>query len=198
MSLDRRLRDAFDRAASEVDPRVEMHLEQTLDRGSRRHQVSVVGTILAASSVTVALIVAIQVLGTQSGGIGEPSDPSPADSGSLGAIAGTYTVTLLDLDPAVAASNLALAGTWSMTLEPSGAIALVPPATFDGSRAAGHTFSIDGSTLRTDLFYNDYCSSIGTYRWEATPEGLALTVVDDDCEIRQAIMATRDWVRGNR
>jgi hypothetical protein len=192
MSLDRRLRDAFDRAASTVEPDVELHLERTVGRASRLNRMSAVGAVVAASAVTVALIAAIQVFGSPSSNAG---GPTPAASPANGSVSGVYVVTLRATDPGVATSDLTLAGTWSMTLEPSGAIELVPPSSFDGSRAAGHTFSVVGSTLRTDLYYNDYCDSIGLYSWEETADGLTLTVVDDGCEIRKTVLATREWVR---
>lgn len=192
MPLDRRLRDAFDRAASTVEPDIELHLDETLRRASRPHPALVLGTVLAASAATIAFIVVIRLLGVPSGGIGGPSMSSQASP----AVVGTYSVTLRESDEGVVTSDLTLVGTWSMTLQPSGVMELVPPATFEGSRASGHTYSIDGSSMRTDLYYNDYCSSIGTYAWEVTPDGLTLTVADDECEIRRTILATRDWVRG--
>ena len=201
MSLDRRVRDAFDRAAATVEPNVELHLDATLRRAAEPSRASVLGTVLAASAATVALVIAIRLLGIPNAGIGDPSsDPtaSPTASGPNAAVAGTYSVALLDADAGVEASDLGLAGTWSITLEPSGAIEVEPPTTFVGSRAGGHTFSLDGSTLRTDLYYNDYCSSIGVYRWETRGGGLALTVAEDDCEIRRTILATRDLEAGNR
>ena len=197
---DRRLRVAFDRAASTVDPDVELHLDQTLHRASRPTPASVMGTVLAASAATVAFIVFIRLLGVPTGGVGGPStspQPTPACSGPNGVVVGTYSVTLRDSDAGVVTSDLTLAGTWSMTLQPSGAMELVPPATFEGSRASGHTYTLDGSTLRTDLYYNDYCSSIGTYAWEASADGLVLMVADDECVLRQTILATRAWVRGD-
>lgn len=198
MPIDRRLRDAFDRAASTVDPDVELHLDETLRRASRRRAASVVGTALAASIATVALVVVIRLMGVPGGGIGGPStsaQPSPSGSEPGSDVVGTYRVTLNDSDDGVVTSGLSPVGDWSMTLQSSGAMELVPPAGFEGSRASGHTFSLDGSTLRTDLYYNDYCSSIGTYAWALTANGLTLTVVDDECEIRRTILATRSWLR---
>ena len=54
-------------------------------------------------------------------------------------------------------ADLGAAGRWTLTLHPDGALDLAAPPTFTGSRASGHTFSLDGATLRTDLYYNDYC-----------------------------------------
>lgn len=196
MPLDRRLRDAFDRTASTVDPDVELHLEQTLQRASRPRATSVVGTVLAASAATVAFLVLVRLLGAP-GGVGGPSpsaETSPSSTGPNGAVVGTYSVILNEGDTGVVTSGLSLVGTWTMTLEPSGAIELVPPESFEGSRASGHTYSLDGSMLRTDLYYNDYCTSIGSYAWDVTADGLTLTISDDACEIRRTILATREWV----
>jgi hypothetical protein len=198
MPMDNRLRNAFDRAASTVDADVERHLEQTIRRDARRRTELPLGPLLAASAVVLALVVSIRLLGAPSSGPGGiPATPGPSGSGpgAIAALAGGYTVTLLDSDPGIVTAGLVLSGTWSMTVHPSGVVDVVPPETFEGSRAAGHTFSLDGTTLRTDLYYNDYCGSIGTYTWDASGERLVLTVVDDGCGIRRTVLATRAWVR---
>ena len=80
-----------------------------------------------------------------------------------------------------------------MTLLPSGELELAPPPGFEGSRAEGHTFSLDGSTFRTDLYFNDYCSTVGTYTWTAASDTLLLAVADDGCQLRATLLATRAW-----
>jgi hypothetical protein len=199
MSLDRRLREAFDRIASTVDPDIDLNLERTLERSARPLLASALGPLMAASVATVALVIGVRLLMMP---IQEPGGPSaapvgPSQSDTMAAVAGAYTVTLVDADPGVATADLTLAGTWSITLGTNGVMELVPPPTFEGSRAAGHTFNLDATTLRTDLYYNDYCNSIGTYTWAKTGDTLILTVVEDDCAIRRTLLATRALVSGN-
>jgi hypothetical protein len=197
MPLDRRLRSAFDRAASIIEPDVERYLQQTTRLGARRRAELPLGTLLAASAVVVALLVVTGIPGTPSEGAGGPSPTgvgsSSSPSGDLGPVVGTYTVSIQASDPGAATEGLDLAGTWSMTLLGSGVMDVLPPETFEGSRATGHTFSIDGETFLTDLYYNDYCNSVGMYGWERIGDTLALTVVDDACGLRRTLLGTRAW-----
>jgi hypothetical protein len=109
-------------------------------------------------------------------------------------ISGTYFVTLDPSDPVV--QQFGLAGAWAMRVQPDGTILLTPPSTFQPgvSRLSGITFAVAGDRLRTNLFYNDYCSSIGTYVWVLANDRLTLTPADDDCAIRRTLLATTPWV----
>ena len=103
-------------------------------------------------------------------------------------------VRLDPADPGVA--DLGLAGTWSMTLAADGTIDLAPPSSFAGSRATGHTFSLAGSMFRTDLYYNDYCNSVGVYAWTRSNGELTFTSSSDGCAIRMTLLGTHPWSEG--
>jgi hypothetical protein len=84
---------------------------------------------------------------------------------------------------------------WTMRLEPNGTVLLSPPATFlpGASGLSGVAFSLTGDRFRTNLFYNDYCNSIGNYVWSRAAGGLTFTSVDDTCAIRRTLLATTAW-----
>ena len=90
----------------------------------------------------------------------------------------------------------ALAGAWTMRLESSGAIDLSPPPTFTpgANGLSGIAFSLSGDRFRTDLFYNDYCGSVGTYVWSLAGGHLTFTSVDDACSIRRTLLTSTPWV----
>jgi hypothetical protein len=191
MPLDDRLRTAFDRAATTVEPDTEMRLEQALRHGARARRETGLGGLLVAAAAVVVLVVVIRSVGP---GLDEPGAPPSSPDGPA-SIAGTYQATLLASDPSVQVDGLSLAGTWTLTLRDTGVLEVEPPSTFEGSRAEGHTYSVEGSVLRTDLYFNDYCDSVGTYAWSLSGADLRLVVEADDCPIRQALLATRTWAR---
>ena len=191
MPLDDRLRTAFDRAASAVEPDTEARLERTLGRRNRGGQNSGLENLLAATVVVAALVVGVRLLGIDTIGPGTPPETSSPGSGA--AIVGSYQVTLLPSDPGVVVDGVSFAGTWTLALRDTGVLEIEAPPTFEGSRAQGHTFSLDGSTFRTDLYFNDYCSSLGTYGWTRSDGNLRLDVMADGCAVRRTLLATRPW-----
>jgi hypothetical protein len=195
MPLDDRLRTAFDRAASSIEPDTEMRLDQTLRRGARPRQQFGLGGLVAAAAGLAVLVVIVRLVGIPSVG---PVAPSPTPPASAALLAGSYTTTLLPSDPGIVVDGIDLAGRWEISLLANGVIELAPPASFTGSRAEGHTFTVDGQTLRTDLYFNDYCDSVGEYTWAISDELLTLTVADDGCDIRRGLLATHAWDRIER
>ena len=123
-------------------------------------------------------------------------ETSPSASGAADAlqIAGTYLTTLDAADPAVKRDSLA--GTWTMRLQPDGAVFLSSPASFvpGAVGVSGVAFSLVGDRFRTNLFYNEYCNSIGNYVWSRAAGGLTFTSVDDTCTIRRTLLATTPWL----
>jgi hypothetical protein len=196
MPLDERMRETLHRVGASIEPDIERALRRTTERFGGRGVAPSLAWVAAAGAVV--LVVAIIVrgsLGTDLGVGSSPDTGSPTPSASsrpsYGSIAGTYRVDLEPGDPSVL--ELGLAGRWTMTLQATGAIDLGPPASFAGSRAEGHTFALGGDSLRTDLYYNDYCDSVGTYRWARAGEELVLTPIDDGCDIRVALLSTHPW-----
>jgi hypothetical protein len=204
VSLDRRLRSELERDADRIVPDVERNLGAVEARARGRSSVGTPAIVFAAVVVAVAILLRLGASLPPSGG------PSPAPSGpttsgsapetspvpSYAAIAGTYVVTL---DPAVAAiARDHLGGTWTMRLAADGEIFLSPPATFGSgtNSLSGLAFTLAGDRFRSNIFYNDFCNSIGTYTWALEAGRLSLAPVDETCSIRQELLATLPWRAG--
>jgi hypothetical protein len=200
--LDRRIRDELQRAAETIHPDVERNLGAVEARVRRGRGVS--KSILLVAAVVVLIIVSTRMGGrpSESAGPGASSAPSstPAASTSPSSlpvsypqIAGTYVVALDPSDAAVKRDGVA--GQWTLRLQPDGVALLSAPATFQpgSSGLSGITFALAGDRFRTDLFYNDYCTSIGTYAWSLAQGSLRLTPVDETCPIRRALLSTASW-----
>ena len=69
------------------------------------------------------------------------------------------------------------------------------PAGFtrEGQAPAGNAFSLAGSQFRTNLFYNDFCHSVGVYRWQLRGTRLTFAPLNEDCAVRRAIFASKQW-----
>jgi hypothetical protein len=187
MSLDDRLRDELRHDASRIDPDVEANLRAVEARGTRPKLP--VSTVLAGAAI-VAAIVLIGRFGVPSG----PAATAPP-SGATGLISGTYSTTLAASDRGVA--DHGLAGTWALRIDPDGVAVLTPPAGFQAGAASfpGIAISVDGDRMRTDAFYTDYCSSVGTYRWVDANGALRFEPIDDTCAIRVSLLSTQPWTR---
>jgi hypothetical protein len=205
MSLDRRLRDELRREAEAIEPDVERHLGAVEARARRRGGIGASTLLLAAAIVVAAIILRVPDprLSGEVGSSGSPSpvassspSPSPSAPATYPEIAGTYVAMLDSADTAV--KRDALGGEWTMRLQPEGVIFLSPPASFvpGASGLSGIAFSLVGDRFRTNLFYNDYCNSIGTYAWSRAGNTLTFTEVDDTCSIRRTLLATTPWVIG--
>lgn len=205
MSLEPRLRDALRADAAAVDPDVEGSLEAVRRRSARRSPIH--PATFAAIAAAVILVLAIRTgaigpLGAGPGATPRPSSALPTGSPTMGSpvgsatypeIAGTYSATLT---PSVAGvSSNGLAGAWTMTLETDGVLDLKPPPGFraEGVAPSGNAFTQAGAEFRTNLFYNDFCNSIGTYSWTRAGGSLRLIVLDDACVIRRTLLATLPW-----
>jgi hypothetical protein len=198
MSLDRRLRDELRREADRIDGDVERHLGAV---EARAHRSASVGwpTVLVATAV-VALAIGIRLGAPTSPPSGASPAPSPTASGpgaspaaSFDAIAGTYVVTLDASDPVVAKNGMA--GTWTMRLAADGEIFLSPPASFGSgtSSLSGLAFSLEADRFRSNLIYNDFCGSIGTYTWALQAGTLSFAPIDDACQVRRALLSSGPW-----
>jgi hypothetical protein len=205
MSLDRRLRDELRREAAAIEPDVERQLGAVEARARRRGGIGASTLLLAAAIVVAAVILRVPDprLGDGAGSSRSPSpvassspSPSPSAPATYPEIAGTYVAMLDSADTAV--KRDALGGEWTMRLQPEGVVFLSPPASFvpGASGLSGIAFSLVGDRFRTNLFYNDYCNSIGTYAWSRAGNTLTFTQVDDTCSIRRTLLATTPWVIG--
>ena len=202
MAFERRLREELRRDAEQIEANVERNLGAVEARSGRRRDVPGVG--LLAAAIIVALVVLVRVgeplsdtrPGTGASPTAAPPSivPSPSGAATYLQIAGTYTVSLDPSDQAVERDGLG--GMWTMRLQPDGLVLLSPPSTFAPGAAGltGIAFSLEGDRFRTNLFYNDYCSSVGTYTWVLQAGRLSLTPVDDTCSIRRTLLATTPWL----
>src|SRR5262245_16459770 len=118
MSLDRRLKGAFDRAAQEIDPAVETQLAATIRR-AESHRTSPLGVGLVAAGLIVLALMGVRFLSfadNQGGAATHVPSPSPSPSASTSAqigpalVANRYVVTLEAADPGVA--ELGMIGVW--------------------------------------------------------------------------------------
>jgi hypothetical protein len=187
MSLDQRLRAALDRASTHVAPDVERSLHRVQGRRRRRVVVRRVAVAVAAAGLAIVLPLAARPLIDGSG----PPNIAAAPAERL---AGDYEVMLTEADSGGLAPSPA--GVWRMRLNADGSLELHAPPTFAGEQSTtGMSFTADETTLRTNAFYSDFCSSLGTYRWQLTGAQLVLEVRDDPCQIRRVLLATRPWTR---
>lgn len=204
MSLDRRLRDELRRDADRITTDVDRHLGAVEARSRRRTPVG--GLSLVVATAVIALAVGIR-LGTfpaqEAGATPAPGTAQPSPSvleaspqASFDAIAGTYLVTLDSGVPAVASTGIE--GTWTMRLVADGEIFLSPPTTFGSgtSSLSGLAFTLAADRFRSNIFYNDFCNSIGTYTWALAGGRLSFAPVDDTCPIRRALLSTTPWTVG--
>jgi len=202
MAFERRLREELRRDAEQIDANIERNLGAVEARSRRRRDVA--GVVLLAAAVVIALFTLVRVGEPQSDTQAEtgtsptvaPSSiaPSPFGVATYPQIAGTYTASLDPSDQDVERDGLG--GMWTMRLQPDGLVLLSPPSTFalGTSGLTGIAFSLNGDRFRTNLFYNDYCSSVGTYTWALQTRRLSLTSVDDDCSIRRTLLSTTPWL----
>jgi hypothetical protein len=202
MTFDRRLREELRRDAAQIDADVERNLGAVEARSRQRRDFPGAALLAAAAIVAVAILARVGEPRSETGvgpgssqTVSSPSTaPSPSGSGTYPQIAGTYSVSLDPTDPEVARNGLG--GSWTMRLQPDGLVLMSPPAKFaPGSGGlTGIAFSLSGDRFRTNLFYNDYCNSVGTYTWALQGERLRLTPVDDTCAIRRMLLATSPWL----
>lgn len=217
MAFDHRVREELRGEVEGTKPDLERELALLQARSrttseARRTPMRRAGAGLAATArlLTVATIAAVigvvivlrvpGLLPSAGGGTTPVAAPSPSSSSSASPsppdylpITGKYSTTLAALNAAVSGSHLA--GTWTITLERNGTMTVVPPPTFPDAvnGISGVSFSLDGDRFRTDLFFSDYCQSVGTYRWVVTGGRLTLTADGDTCAIRTTLLSTGPW-----
>jgi len=202
VSLERRLREELQRDAERVVPDVERNLGAVEARAFQRASVGSPALFGAAVVIAIAIAWRFGASTPTEGGPGSSgaatSSPSPFASAaqSYDAIAGTYIVTLDATNSTV--SKYGLGGTWTMRLASDGEIFLSPPLSFGSgtSSLSGFAFTIAADRFRSNIFYNDFCSSIGTYTWSIQSGPLAFAPVEETCQIRQALLSTTPWRTG--
>jgi hypothetical protein len=191
MSLNDRLREGLDRASAAADPDVERSLNTVLARRRRRVRTRRLGLVVAIAGLA-ALVIAFGI--PISAGL-RSEDRAPT-VGVAQQLAADYEVTLSESESASVQPSLA--GQWRMRLQTDGQVALTAPDTFAAERnPLGVSFTADDLTFRTNIFYNDFCTSIGTYSWQLLGQELTFSAVSDSCEIRRVLLTTNPWTRSS-
>jgi hypothetical protein len=191
MSVDRRIRDGLLRSVPSIEPETGPIFERVLARSRRlrtvRRAAIVVATAAAVIAVTVLSPAVLDILKTERPQPLEPSGPT--------SVVGTYRVDLTgSADPALDEQDLA--GAWQFALQADGLVIVqVPPDATIGPSRLTYQFQLDDRRMITNLFANDLCvgSASATYQVQRVGDALALTVVEDDCAIRIAILTTVPW-----
>ena len=205
MQLERRIRDELRSTGDAIEPNVERSLGAVEARARRGNGFSPSLLVLVAVVVVVVVTLRLNAGVEPNPGAGASAAPGPTASAAIPTpspspepasypeIAGTYVATLDAANAAVARDGVA--GQWTLRLQPDGVALLSAPETFQPGAGSltGITFALAGDRLRTDLFYNDFCTSIGTYTWALANGRLTLTPVDETCSVRRSLLSTSSW-----
>ena len=105
-------------------------------------------------------------------------------------VAGTYEVSLTPEDPGV--QLLHMEGRFEMHLSAEGALTLTSPERFD-LEGDPSTFEITRGGLTTDAFVGSECEAPGTYRLSLDAGLLTLVPIEESCELRRIVLASRPW-----
>ena len=194
MSLDRRLRQGFERSSSGIEERsIDGVLDGVVARGRRRRRVRrVAAAMLALAAAVTTVVIAPKALDAiRSFGETKPASPQQL----LRQIAGTYTIEVDRSDSAIEA--LDMAGTWTISLLPTGAMMITPPPAYLRSwdQPTGDVFTVAADTIRTNALSRLCTSRIGTYTWVLRDDRLTLAPVTDDCVPRRTLLTNTTWVR---
>ncbi len=189
MSLDRRVRDELEALASSIQPDVEANLQASLRRASSRSRRRGAAMVLAFAAVVVTVVVIGP--GMLQAFRSNPIQPGGVASPAIERLSGPYTVTVASDDAEIL--RQAMNGEWTVEFGDDGILGIAAPADFTGTRT-GYSFEITGDQLRTDLFSADVCTGLipGVYAWELTDGVLTLTVLEDACAGRTALL-TAEW-----
>jgi hypothetical protein len=178
MSLDSRLRADLQEIAETIEPSTEVALRSVLRRRDRRAHVRTLAPRLIAAAAAV-LVVAGFVTWRLSGS-GEDQTPVVKEPRPP---AGTYGAVLTG----------DLAGDWRLRFGQDTISLLAPDMRVLGTRLARGTYVIRHGAITTDLLAGPCSGSSGSYAWKKAGEGLAFTVVDDDCDVRVRLLTTSPW-----
>jgi hypothetical protein len=196
VSIDRRLREGFERSAPAIGPKDHAALERVTLR-ARRHIIvrRVTSTVIVAFVIGGGALAGPEVLDAlrdarQLEPVQEPT-PSPPVPGDA-ALGGTYIRTLGNEDAAVRGNQMV--GEWTITFRSDGVLDVSSPESFQESRS-GYSFEVSGNQFRTDLFRTDVCNDMlpGRYRWQRSGNRLTFEVVDDPCSARAALFSSGPW-----
>lgn len=159
--------------------------ERMFERGRRRAR----NRRLATIGVSAVLFVGIVAI-LRSSLPGADREPSPADRITPRSVAGTYVVRLSPEEPGV--QLLQMEGRFEMRLSADGVLRLTSPRGFD-LPGKPSTFEINQGKLTTDALVGSECEAPGTYRLNLDAGVLTLVPIDESCELRRIVLASRPW-----
>jgi hypothetical protein len=196
VSIDRRLREGFERSAPAIGPKDRAALERVTVRARRHVMVRrVTSTVMVALVLGGAALGGPRVLdalreGRQLEPVQEPTPSVPVPDDAT--ITGTYTTTIGNENPAVRGNRMV--GEWTITFLSDGVLEVSSPGSFEQSRS-GYRFEVSGNQFRTDLFRTDVCNDKlpGRYRWQRSGNRLTFNVIDESCPARAALFASGPW-----
>jgi hypothetical protein len=179
---DVRLQDELERESHRVTlaPGAVERMFERRDRDERRRRsaTTVVGLALAAGVVALVF--------TSLPGRNGDRETVPGRA----AVAGTYEARLPSRDPDV--GRLAVGGWFHLRLTEDGVLELNGPWDVD-LPGPPQRFSVTEGELATDLLVGFGCETEGTYRWTLADGELTLSPLDDRCELRSVLLATKAW-----
>ena len=194
MTIDRRLREGFDRVTSELEPDVAGYLAR-VERSARRQRNvrRVVAGLAAAAAVIALIIVSPRAIDFFHAPVRPAQPPTTVDPS---VIAGRYGVTILPRGGIV--RRYGLAGPWRMRLADNGVMDLVGPTSFTGISRGFQFRLLEGGRFETSVFATDLCSSMrpGEYAWSLRGSRLTLTPISDTCAARVAVLSSAPWSAG--
>jgi hypothetical protein len=158
--------------------------ERMFERGRRRDRNRRLATIGLSSALFLAIVAILRASLPDA-----QKEPSPADL-TPRSIAGTYAVQLNSEDPGV--ELLHMEGRYEMRLSANGTLDLLSPRDFD-LQGDAITFEINRAQLRTDALVGSECEEPGTYRVSLDEGLLTLAPIEESCELRRIVLATRPW-----
>jgi len=195
MSLDDRVKSALERSTHVVDPDVRRDLA-TVRRRTRRLVLRqrIGGGLLAIAVVAAALFLGprlLDVIGSQRGRPAGRPTPPPAAS-----LVNSYRVDLKDAGGDLVSAGLD--GEWTLSFNGDGTLVWNAPPTAGISEGLPRdTYQVSGDRIVTAAFVTELCEGgVGTYTWTREGSSLTLTVVNDDCALRAAILSTEPWTAG--
>jgi hypothetical protein len=186
MSVDERLRIGLARNAQGCNPDVELLLEAALARGRRDRRLRWAWATAIVAAACTALVLGLS-LGWRSerGAPLVPADRATSTVGLQGRYAG---------DVPAQQSAPSVAGRWVLEFNPQGLLTVTAPPAYPGV-VSGVLYAVVGDELRTDLFSQDLCSGqpLGRYAMTRSSARLTLTLVDDPCPRRVAVLTATSW-----
>jgi hypothetical protein len=179
---DLQLRDDLDRESHRVSlaPGAAERMFERRDRRDRRRRTAtaVVGLTLSAA-VTALVLTSLPGRNRDRDLLTDPS-----------AVAGTYQTRLPSRAPDI--ERLGVVGWFHLRLTEDGVLELNGPWDVD-LPGPPQTFSVTDGELATDLLVGFGCETEGTYRWTLADGELTLSPLEDRCELRSVLLATKAW-----